>query len=165
MQKLALMMAVMILGMSPAHGCSISADPGSRGGRGQAEVVFIPSTWPDDGGKSLMTEDIISSTTAKGGPPVEPGGHPIGRILQQIQLGVEGLVRMRNEVPNAKRGAAKERPEAREYNPGSRKNGQESRPKREAAQKAMDALKKGADATRGRGRRRGWVYQRAGIRN
>ncbi len=66
---------------------------------------------------------------------------------------------------NAKRGAAKERHEIKEYDPDLEKNSQESRPKREAAQKAMDALKKGADATRGRGRRRGRVYQRAGIRN
>ncbi len=64
---------------------------------------------------------------------------------------------------NAKRGAAKERHEIKEYEPDLEKNSQESRPKREAAQKAMDALKKGADTTRGRGRRRGRVYQRAGI--
>jgi hypothetical protein len=165
MQKLALMMAVMILDMSPAHGCSISADLGSQGVRGQAEMMLPPSTWSGDDGKALMTEDMISSTTAKGGPPVEPGGHPIERILQQIHLGVEGLVRIRNEALRIGRGAVKERPEAREYNPGSEESGQESIPKREAAQKAMDALKKGADATRGRGRRRGRVYQRAGIRN
>ena len=66
---------------------------------------------------------------------------------------------------NAKRGAAKEGHGVREYNPDLEKNSQESRPKREAARKAMDALKKGADATRGRGHRRGRVYQRAGIRN
>ncbi len=66
---------------------------------------------------------------------------------------------------NAKRGTARERPEARRYNPGLEESGQENRPKREAAQKAMDTLKKGADATRGRGRRRGRVYQRAGNRN
>ena len=66
---------------------------------------------------------------------------------------------------NAKRGAAKERHGIKEYNPDLEKNSQESRPKREAARKAMDALKRGADATRGRGRRRGRVYQRAGNRN
>jgi hypothetical protein len=66
---------------------------------------------------------------------------------------------------NAKRGAAIERHGIRAYDPDLEKNSQESRPKREAAQKAIDALKKGADATRGRGRRRGRVYQRAGIRN
>jgi hypothetical protein len=53
----------------------------------------------------------------------------------------------------------------KEWNPGPRGSGQEDRPRREAAQKAMDALKKGADATRGRGRRKGRMYQRAGIRN
>ena len=66
---------------------------------------------------------------------------------------------------SAKRGATKERPEARTHHPGLGDSSQESRPKREAAQKARDALKKGADATRGRGRRRGRVYQRAGTRN
>jgi hypothetical protein len=165
MQKLALMMAVMMLGMSPAHGCSISADLGSQGARGQAGMMLPPPTWSGDDGKALMTEGRISSTTEKGGLPVEPGGLLVERILQQIQLGVEGLARVRNEVLRAGQGAVRENPEDREYNPGLGENGQGNRPKREAAQKAMDALKKGADATRGRGRRRGRVYQRAGIRN
>ncbi len=66
---------------------------------------------------------------------------------------------------NVKQGATKEKPKAREYNSGLGERSQESRPRREAAQKAMDALKKGADATRGRGRRKGRVYQRVGARN
>ena len=165
MQKLALMMAVMILGMSPAHGCCISADPGSQGVRDQAEMMLPPSTWSGDDGKALMTEGIISSTTAKGGPPVEPGGHPIGRILQQIQLGVESLVRIRNKVLRIGQGAAKENPEDREYKPGSGEKGQDHRPERESALKATEALKKGADATRGRGQRKGRLYQGAGARN
>jgi hypothetical protein len=66
---------------------------------------------------------------------------------------------------NAKREATRRNPEDREYNSGSGESGQDSRPKREAAQKAMDALKKGADVTRGRGRRKCRMYQRAGIRN
>jgi hypothetical protein len=65
----------------------------------------------------------------------------------------------------AKQGVAKGKSEASEYGPDSGESSQESRPKREAAQKAMDALKKGADETRGRGRRKVRVYQRAGIRN
>jgi hypothetical protein len=117
MQRLALMMAVMILGMSPAHGCSIRADPGSQGVRDQAEMMLSPSTWFGDDGKALMTEDIISSTTAKGGPPVEPGGRPIGQILQQIQLGVESLVRIKNEVLRMGQETVKDDLEAREYNP------------------------------------------------
>jgi hypothetical protein len=98
MQKLALMMAVMMLGMSPAHGCSTGIDLGNQGAGGQAEVILPPSTWSSRDGKALMTEGRISSTTVRGGPPVEPGGLPVRRILQQIQLGVEGLVRIRNEV-------------------------------------------------------------------
>ncbi len=51
------------------------------------------------------------------------------------------------------------------WDPGPRGSGQEDRPRREAAQKAMDALKKGADATQGRGKRKGRMYQRAGTCN
>jgi hypothetical protein len=68
--------------------------------------------------------------------------------------------------PGERRGPEMEKTSGRkEWNPGSGGSGREDRPKREAAQKAMDALKKGADATRGRGRRKGRMYQRAGIRN
>ncbi len=165
MQKLALMMAVMILGMSPAHSCSTSIDLGSQGAGGQAAMVLSPSTWSSSEGEALTTEERISSTALGGSPPVEPGGFPVGRILQQIQLGVEGLVKIKNEVLRAGQGAAKENPEDREYNPGLGENGQGNRPKREAAQKATEALRKGADATRGRGQRKGRFYQRAGIRN
>ena len=96
---------------------------------------------------------------------MEPGGPPVRRILQQIQLGVEGLVKIKNEVLRAGQGAAEENPEGEECNPGSGENGQDNRPKREAAQKATEALKKGVDVTRGRGQRKGRLYQRAGTRN
>jgi hypothetical protein len=78
---------------------------------------------------------------------------------------MEGLVKIKNEVLRVGQGAARKCPEGREYNPGSGEGGQASRPKREAAQKVMEAQKKGADATRGRGQRKGRLYQRAGIRN
>ncbi len=63
-----------------------------------------------------------------------------------------------------KQEATKKGTEGKEHYPSSGESGQDGRPKREADQKAMDALKKGADATRGRGRRKGRLYQRAGIR-
>jgi len=165
MQKLALMMAVMILGMLPAHGCSIGADPESQGVRDQAEMTLPPSTWPGGDGKALMTKDRISSAAAEGSPPVEPGGHSIGRILQQIQLGVEGLGRIRNEILRIGQGTAKEDPEGRDIKPGSREKDQGKRPEGEATPKAAEALKKGADATRGRGQRKSRLYQGAGARN
>ncbi len=128
-------------------------------------MVLPPSTWSGDDGKVLMTEGRISSIAAKGGPPVEPGGLPVGRILQQIQLGVEGLVRIRNEVLRLGQGAAKENSEEREYKPSSGEKGQGNRPEREVVQKATEALKKGANATRGRGQRKSRLYQGAGARN
>jgi hypothetical protein len=121
--------------------------------------------WSGDDGKALMTEGRISSTTAKEGPPVEPGGFPVGRILQQIQLGVEGLVRIRNAILRIGQGAAKENLEEKECKPGSGEKGQGDRPEREAAQRATEALKKGADTTRGRGQRKSRLYQGAGARN
>jgi hypothetical protein len=165
MQKLALMMAVMMLGMSPAHCCSTSIDLGGQGDGGQAEMILPPSTWSSGDGEALMTEGRISSTALRGGPPVEPGGLPVRQILQLIQLGVEGLVKIKKEVLRAGQGATEENPEGKEYNPGSGENGQGNRPKREAAQRATEVLKKGADATRGQGQRRGRLYQRAGTRN
>jgi hypothetical protein len=165
MQKLALMMAVMMLGMSPVNDCSTSVDSGSQGIGERAEMMLPPSTWFSSDREALTTKRRVSPAASVGDPPVEPGGFPVKRILQQIQLGMEGLVKIKNEVLRVGQGAARENSESREYNSGPRESGQDSRPKREAAQKAMEALKKGADATRGRGRRKGRVYQRAGIRN
>ncbi len=153
MQKLALMMAVMMLGMSPVNGCNTSVDSGSQGVGGRAEMMFPPSAWFGNGREALATEKRVNSATLEGDPPVEPGGFSVRRILRQVQQGMEGLAKI------------KKNSEGREYNSGSGESGQGSRPKREAAQKAMDALKRGADATRGRGRRGGRLYQRTGSNN
>ncbi len=96
---------------------------------------------------------------------MEPGGPSVGQILQQIQFRFEGLVRITNEVLRIGQGAAKEDPEERDDKPGSGERGQGNRPGSEAAPKATEALKKGADATRGRGQRKGRLYQGAGARN
>ncbi len=165
MQRLALMMAVMMLGMPPVSGCGANVGPGNPGVGDQAGMTFPPSAWPGNSGETLATENKVSSATLHGNPPVEPGGFSVRRILQQIQQGMEGLEKITNEVLKAGQEAAKRNPGDGEHNPGSGESGQDNRPKREAAQKEMDVLKKGADATRGRGRRKGRVYQRAGIRN
>jgi hypothetical protein len=165
MQRLALKMAVMMLGMPLVNGCNTSVGPGSQGAGDQAEMSCSPSAWFGNSGETLTTERGISSATLDGNPPVEPGGFPVERILQQVQQGMEGLAKIKDEVLRAKREVTRRNLGDREWNPGSGESGQDSRPKREAAQKAMDALKRGADATRGRGRRKGRMYQRAGIRN
>ncbi len=165
MQRLALMMALMMLGMPPVNGCSASVAPGSQGIGGQTEMVFPPSAWFSNSRETLTTEKRVSSASLDGNPPVEPGGFSVKRILQQVQQGMEGPAKIKEEVLRAEQRGMEKDSEGSERNPGSGKSGQDSRPRREAAQKAMDALKKGADATRGRGRRKGRMYQRAGIRN
>ncbi len=165
MQRLALMMAVMMLGMPPVNGYNTSVGPGSQGAGDQAEMMFPPSAWFGNSGEALATEKKVSSATLDGNPPVEQGGFSVRRILQQVQQGMEGLAKIKEEVLRVKQETTGRNPGDREWNPGSGEGGQDSRPKREAAQKAMDALKKGADATRGRGRRKGRMYQRAGVRN
>jgi hypothetical protein len=49
--------------------------------------------------------------------------------------------------------------------PDSREKDQDNGPDSETAPKTAEALKKGADATRGRGQRKSRLYQRAGVRN
>jgi hypothetical protein len=165
MQKLALMMAVMILGMSPAHGCSIGSNPGCQGVGSLAEMMSLPPTWSRGDGKTLMAKDTVSSAAAEGNQPVEPGGYSIGQILQQIQLGVEGLERIGNQIIRMRQDKAKEASEEQEDGPDSRKKDQDYKPEGETAPKAAEALRKGADAVRGRGQRKSRLYQRTGARN
>jgi hypothetical protein len=165
MQRLALMMAVMMLGMPPVSGYDTSVGPGEQGTGNQAESMFPPHAWFDNDGGTLAAGKEVSPAALTGGLPVEPGGFSVQRILHQVQRRMEGLSKIREEAQRAKQVAARRNPGGREWNPGSGGSGQENRPRREAAQKAMDALKKGADATRGRGRRKGRMYQRAGVRN
>ena len=150
MQRLALMMAVMMLGMPPVNGYHTDVGPGEQGARSRTESMFSPSAWIENSGEILAAEKRAKSAAPHGGPPVEPGGFSAQRILQQVQLGMGGPSKMKAEIQRV----GQERKESlvgKEWNPGSGGSGQEDRPRREAAQKAMDALKKGADATRGRG--------------
>ncbi len=160
MQKLALMMAVMILSMSPAHGCSIGADSRSPEVGGPAEMMPLLPTWFSSGGKTLMTKDTISSAAAGGNRPVEPGGRLVGQIWPQTQLKVEGMERMGDEVLSMEKA-----PGEWEDGPGPRERNQVYRLEDEAAPKAAEALRRGADAARGRGQRKSRWYQRTGARN
>jgi hypothetical protein len=165
MQKLALMMAVMILGMSPAHGCSIGAIPGCQGVGNQTEMMPLLPAWPSGDGKTLIAKDTVSSAAAEGNQPVEPGGHSIGRTLRQIQLRVEDLERIGNRILRIGQDKAKEAPEGQKDGPDSRGKDRDYRPEGETAPKAAGALRKGADAARGRGQRKSRWYQRTGARN
>ncbi len=157
MQKLALMMAVMILGMSPAHGCSIRTDLGSPGIGGPAEVISLLPTWFSSGGKTLMAKDTISSAAAGGNQPAEPGGHLAGQTWPQTQWRAEGMERMADEA-----WSMEEAPGEWEDGPDPRDRNQVYKLEDEATPKTTEALRKGADAARGRGQREGRLYQRTG---
>jgi len=164
MQKLAMMMAVMILGMSPAHGCSIGADPRSLEIGGQVEAMpLLPMWYGDDG--TLIARNTVSSAAAEGNQPVEPGGHLVGRTLRQTQLRIEDLERIRNRILRLGQDEVEESPEEQEEGPDPRRKIQVYKLEGEAAPKAAEALRRGADAARGRGRRKGRLYQRTGARN
>ncbi len=164
MQKLALMMAVMMLGMPPVSGYHAGMEPGTRGEEGRMEPRFHASAQVGRSVGAPAAEKGVNLAAPHRDPPVEPGGLSTLRILQHVQLGMESLSKIKEEIQE--KGLEVEKTSGRkEWNSGSGGSGQEDRPRREAAQKAMDALKKGADAARGRGRRKGRMYQRAGIRN
>jgi hypothetical protein len=136
MQKLAMMMAVMILGMSPAHAYSISADPGSLEVGGLVEMMPpIVRVYSDDW--TLMARNTVNPVATEGYRPVEPGGYFVERIRNRIlRLGQDEA----EEAP----GEQRERldPEGRN---------QVYRLEDEATPKTTEALRRGADAARGRG--------------
>ena len=151
MQKLAMMMAVMILGMSPAHGYSIGANPGSLEIGGPIEMMpLLPRWYSDDG--TLIARNTVSSVTAEGNQPVEPGGHLVGRTLQQTQLRIEDLERIRNRILGLGQDEAEEALEEQREGPDPEGRNQVCKLEGEATPKTTEALRKGADAARGRGR-------------
>ncbi len=151
MQKLAMMMAVMILGMSTAHGYSIGADPGSLEVGGQVEMVPLLHRWYGADG-TLIARNTVSSVAAEGNRPVEPGGHFVGRNLQQAQLRIEDLERIRNRILRLGQDEAEEALEEQREGPDPEGRNQVYELEGEATPKTTEALRKGTDAARGRGR-------------
>ena len=151
MQKLAMMMAVMILGMSPAHGYSISADPGSLEVGGPVEMTSLLPRWYSDDW-TLTARNTVSSVAAEGYRPVEPGGYSVGRNLQQSQLRVEDWERIRNRILGLGQDEAEEAPGEQRKRLDPEGKDPVYRLEDEATPKATEALRRGADAARGRGR-------------
>ena len=151
MQKLAMMMAVMILGMSPAHGYGISADSGGLEVGGQAKMMSLLPRWYSDDG-TLTARNMISPVVAEGYRPVEPGGYSVGRDLQQFQLRVEDWERIRNRILRLGQDEAEEAPEEQRERLDPEGRNQVYRLEDEATPKTTEALRRGADAARGRGR-------------
>ncbi len=151
MQKLAMMMAVMILGMSPAHGYSISADSGSLEVGGQVKMVSLLPRWYSYDG-TLTARNMVSPVAAEGYRPVEPGGYFVGQNMQQTQLRVEDWTRIRNRILRLGQDEAEEALEEQRKGPAPEGRNQVYRLEGETTPKTTEALRKGADAARGRGR-------------
>jgi hypothetical protein len=151
MQKLAMMMAVMILGMSPAHAYSISADPGSLEVGGQMEMMPpLVRVYSDDW--TLTARNTVSSVMAEGYRPVEPGGYFVEWTLQQAQLEIEDLERTRIRILGLGENEAEEAPGEQRKRLDPEGKDQVYRLEDEATPKTTEALRRGADAARGRGR-------------
>ncbi len=97
-QKLALMMAVMMLGMPPVNGYHAGMESGAQGDGGRMEPKFYSSAQVERSGGAPVTEAEVKLTALHGAPPVEPGGFSASRILQQVQLGMESLSKIREEI-------------------------------------------------------------------
>jgi hypothetical protein len=150
MQKLAMMMAVMILGMSPAHAYGISADPGSLEVGGLVEMMPpLVRVYSDDW--TLIARNTVSSVVTEGYRPVEPGGYPVGRNLQQAQWRIEDWERIRNRILRLEQDEAEEALEEQRERPDPEGRNQVYRLEDEATPKMTEALRRGADAARGRG--------------
>ena len=89
MQKLALMMAVMMLGMPPVNGYHAGMEPGVRGEEGKMEQKFYSSAQVERSVGAPVAEEVVKLTALHGAPPVEPGGFSASRILQQVRLGMK----------------------------------------------------------------------------
>ncbi len=126
-------------------------------------MTLLPTWYGDDG--TLIARNTVSTAAAEGNQPVEPGGHSIGRTIQQIQLRVEDLEGIGNRTLRIGENKEEEAPEGQKDGPDSRRKDRDYRPEGETAPKAAEALRKGADAARGRGRRKSRWYQRTGARN
>jgi hypothetical protein len=151
MQKLAMMMAVMILGMSPAHAYSISADPGSLEVGGQMEMMPpLVRVYSDDW--TLTARNTVSSVMTEGYRPVEPGGYFVEWTLQQAQLEIEDLERTRIRILGLGENEAEEAPGEQRKRLDPEGKDQVYRLEDEATPKTTEALRRGADAARGRGR-------------
>ncbi len=127
MQKLALMMAVMMLGMPPVNGYRADMDSGAQGERGRTEPIFYPSAQIENNMGTPAAEKGANPAASRWGLPVEPGGLSALQILQQVQLGMESLSKIKVEI-QGKGLEVEKTSERREWNPGPKGSGRGTDP-------------------------------------
>ncbi len=98
MQKLALMMAVMMLGMPPVHGHHVDVGPWAWGDEGSAGLRVHPPILTRESRGTLATREPNGSRVRYGISPREHGGSAALRSLRRIRLESEKVGRMREEI-------------------------------------------------------------------
>jgi hypothetical protein len=85
-QRLALMMAVMMLGMPPVHGYHASMEPGAWGDGGSMELGIHPLILAGESRGTLVTGERSNPRTRHGTSPMERDGSAALRDLRQTRL-------------------------------------------------------------------------------
>jgi hypothetical protein len=97
-QKLALMMAVMMLGMPPVHGYHTFMEPGTWGYGGSMEPrSYLSARVEKSVGTSAVNKRDIPAAL-HGASPVGPERSSIPQISQQAQLGMESMLKMKEDI-------------------------------------------------------------------
>jgi hypothetical protein len=97
-QKLALMMAVMMLGMPPVHGYHTGLGPGAWGDDGRVELRIHPSILTGESRRTLVTGEQSSSRFRHGATPMEQDESATLQSLRQARLETEKVGRMKEKI-------------------------------------------------------------------
>jgi hypothetical protein len=97
-QKLALMMAVMMLGMLQVNGYHADMESGTRGDGGRMEPRLYPSAQVERSVGTPTAEKGAEPAAIHRALPEEPGGPSATQVLQQFQLEVESMSKMKKEI-------------------------------------------------------------------
>jgi hypothetical protein len=92
------MMAVMMLGMPPVHGYHTGMKPGAWGGGGRMEPRTYPSARIERSVGTPAAEKRDRPAAPHGAPSVEPEGSSVPQVWQQVQLGMESMLKMKEEI-------------------------------------------------------------------
>jgi hypothetical protein len=98
MQRLALMMAVMVLGMPQVHGCHTNAGSEMVWGGGRTEPRIYPLIPTGEGREFLAAGEQNRPTALHKTSSAEQDESATLRVLQQIQLEIEKVRKEREEI-------------------------------------------------------------------
>ncbi len=87
-----------MLGMPPVNGYHADMESGTRGDGGRMEPRFYPSAQVERSVGTPAVEKGVEPAALHRASPEEPGGPSALQVLQQVQLGVESMSKMKEEI-------------------------------------------------------------------